>query len=345
MLQLKTDSLKEFQKKAQQIQANTLLPILSNLKLVMTEDGICTIIKNSINSICIGVVEGVGAAGSYLINERIFFSIVGTSKKEVIEVGIHEGQILIQDDDKTFLPIENPDDYPNPPEYNSNIDCFKFSNEHIRAIGIASNYINESETSGPFQFVHMKEENIFAFHINYFYINGGFKSLPSASFRNEETAIITQLIDVEFMDLPNHHIFFSPGYTYIFTKAETNIMDISSVIGRLNLAGKNFTCNTEEFNNFVQRANSISESPVATCSLNPAGLFVKLQLNDANFSRSNERMIACTGEPDEFTFNSRLIAGAMKAIPFQTLNAKTNQNCLIINNDKEWFCFVGMSKN
>jgi hypothetical protein len=31
-------------------------------------------------------------------------------------------------------------------------------------------------------------------------------------------------------------------------------------------------------------------------------------------------------------------------LPTGKIGAKTNQNCLIINDNQEWYCFIGMSK-
>lgn len=344
MIKLSTSSLREFQKRAAQISTNTLLPILTNLKLNYNGQ-VCTMTKNNIGAVIVGQVEATGDPCQLLINERIFMAIVTSSKKEFIEIQVEGEQLLIVDDDKTYLPIENIAEFPNPPEYNSQAEAFKFEKDHIKAIKIASNYTNEIESAGFMKFVHISGENIFAFHTNYFYINGSFSNLPVVSLRSEEVNILQDIEQIEFMDLPNHHIFFIPGYEYIFTKSEAAMPKLDSVFASLNLPGKSFTCNTSELIDFIQRANLISESPISECSMKPAGMFLELKLNDANYSRSNERLISCTGSPDEFTFNSRLLLNPFRAIPYEILNAKTNRNYLIIQAGNEWYSFAGMNKN
>jgi hypothetical protein len=255
------------------------------------------------------------------------FSIVGATKDEYLQLSVVENQILLEAGaTKIILPIEPSENYPSPPDYNNAPSCYKLTKEHLSAIAIARNFTNNSETAGLFQFVHITGENIFAFHTNYFYINGSFSELPTASFRDEETAVIGNLENVELAVLQNHHIFKLPDCVYIFTKSETNQMNLKTIFERLRLPGKEFRCDLEELVSFVQLANNVSESAVATCSLVGEGLFVKLKMNDANYSRS-------------------LIATPLKAVPGEILNAKTNQNTLIIQNEKEWICFVGMSKN
>jgi len=64
MIKLKTESVREFQKRATQISTNTLLPILTNLKLSYSGD-ICTLTKNNIGA----VIGGVG--NTYVINRPL----------------------------------------------------------------------------------------------------------------------------------------------------------------------------------------------------------------------------------------------------------------------------------
>jgi DNA polymerase III sliding clamp (beta) subunit (PCNA family) len=344
MITLYTESLRAFQKKSQQIATNTLLPILSNLKLEF-DGNVCTITKNALNSIVIGQVAATGEPGLFLINERVLFSaILANTSKESISLHVEGNQLIITDEDKTYLPLESPFDFPNPPPYNRDSETLKLTNQHLTAIGIAGKYINDVETAGHMQCVHMSGENIFAFHPNYFYINGGFSNLPAASFRSQETKIIGELENVEFLDLPNHHIFFTPGYEYVFTKTESAMPALEGVFASLRLQGADISFSAGDLINFCQRANSVSESEIATCSLAPDGVFVKLKLNDVNYSRSNERFITCVGVPEEFTFNSRLILEPLKAIPHKQLKGKTLRNYLIVNEGDEWFCFAGMAK-
>lgn len=341
MLKLHVNSLKEFQRRAAQIQTNTLLPVCSNLKL---EPNLIT--KHSLSAAIIGKVETLGDNESYLVDERILFALANGTKSDWIEVYNENLQTVLKDDTGlTFLPIIPVVDFPAIPEFDRNTGIIVLDQHHIKAINIASNFINDVETAGTLRFVHLDVDSIYAVNNNYFYINGRFKDLPTVAFSSEEASIITSQEKIEFINLSNHHVFFTPGYDYIFTKSESGKININGIMERLRLPGKNFTCNTDELCNFINYANNVSESPIATCTLNPEGLFIKLSINDSNFNRGHERMIACTGEPEEFTFNSRLVATPIKAIPYSTLNAKTNQNCLIVQNDSEWFCFIGMSKN
>lgn len=338
MLKLQTASLRDFQKQASQILSNTLLPILSNLKVDVTD--VCTITKNAINAVCIGQVVHEGEKQQLLIPEKILFAALNITTDEWITIDggvIKFGSDTIQftDEDINTFPLSPV--IPDQPQ-------FLLTKEHIKSIGIASEYINVAQNAGSFSFVHLGGDAIFAFHPNYFYINSSFSGLPTTGFNKDEALVINSKDQIEFLDLPNHHIFFIPGYTYIFTKNEMASPKLAQIIERLKLPGKSFTCNKNELVNFLNLANTVSESEIAACTLNQDGLFAKLLMNDHNYGRNNERTMTITGELDEFTFNSRLIINALKSVPYEILNAKTNQNCLIIQAGEEWFCFIGMSK-
>ena len=338
MIKLQSASLREFQKQASQIQSNTLLPILGNLKIEVTD--VCAVTKNSISAICIGQVIHEGETQKILVPERILFAALAVTQDEWIT--IDNGVIKFGSDTIQFTP-EDVNVFPLSPTIPDQ-PPFVLAKEHIKAIGIAAEYINQGQNAGSFGFVHLAEESIFAFHPNYFYINNSFTGLPTTGFSKDEAAVICSKESIEFLDLQNHHVFFTPGYTYIFTKAEIATPKLTQVVDRLRLPGKSFTCNKGELVNFLNLANTVSESEIATCTMDRSGLFARLLMNDQNYGRGNERIMTVTGELDEFTFNSRLIITSMKSIPYETLNAKTNQNCLIIQAGEEWFCFIGMSK-
>lgn len=339
MLKLQTASLREFQSRANYIQSNTLLPILGNLKIDVTD--VCTLTKNALDSVCIGQVTHEGEPQQLLVPERILFAALSVTQDEWIT--IDNGVIKFGSDTIQFT-AEDINTFPVTPVIPNDKPTFVLNKEYIKSILIASEYINNSQNTGSFAFVHLDKESIFAFHPNYFYINNSFANLPTTGFNKDEVTVIGAYESIEFLDLPNHHVFFVPGYTYIFTKSEIATPKLTQVIERLKLPGKSFTCNKNELVNFLNLANTVSESEIATCNLNQSGLFGKLLMNNANYGRNNERIMTVAGELDEFTFNSRLIINALKAIPYEMLNAKTNQNCLIIQAGEEWFCFIGMSK-
>lgn len=339
MIKIQTASLREFQRRANQIPANSFLPILSNLKIELAET--CIITKNSINSVCMGLVIAEGEPQRLLVPERILYAALSVTTDEwiTIDAGVIKfgGDIIqfTEDDINVFPMCPEITDQP----------TFLLTQDHIKPIVIAGAYVNSNKNAGLFSLVHMAGDSIFAFNPSYFYINNSFNGLPPTWFGADEVAVISTYDTVEFLNLKNHHVFFSTGYTYIFIKEEASTPNIESVLDRLRLLGKSFTCNKTELLNFINLANTVSESEIATCTIIQEGLFAKLLMNDTNYGRSNERVIIITGELDEFTFNGRVVINAFRSISHEILNAKTNQHCLIIQQDKEWFCFMGTVKN
>lgn len=352
MIKVLTSSVRTFQKKASTIQRNELLPILSNIKLDFDGET-CTMTKNALEAICIGnidLAEGDQPARlSLLIDEQVLFSFLSTLKTTDFSIGTEGSDVILQSGETVIrLPKEMAEDFPKPPPFSNDLERFKLTPQHIRAMKIASNFVNPLETSGPFQYVHIKAGNIFAFHSNFFYLNTSFEGLPIAAFRVSEVAMIISHLDngIEMIDLDNYHVYLSPGFTYVFSKPETTSPEVEVVLQRLKMPGKDCGFNGNDLIDFCVLANSVSPSPVATCSIKGEGTFAKMQLNDKNYSRTVNQLSVITGELDEFHFNSRIYIAPMRSIPDGMWNVNTKQNCFIIKNteETEWFCFIGMTK-
>lgn len=337
MIKLSTKSLREFQKRISGIEPYNTLPITKNLRVTI-QGNLCTVTKNSINAICIGQIEYEGNDSDILVNEKVLLALLSVTKDEWVE--IHD-KYLKSAADKIPITFEDITHFPNPPDITDQ-PSYKLTKDHISAVNIAKSYISDLDNQQQYQFVHLNEDAIYAFHSHYFYVNNSFKDLPSVQLTKEECNIITSQDEIDFLDLPNHHVFFIPGYTYIFTKPEEVKITINGVVSKLQLPAKEFSCSKSEISEFISLANSVSESQITTCTFKGN----LLSMNDASYNRGSERVINMTGEADEFVFNSRLILQPFKAIPYTTIKGKVNMNNFILSggSDQEWFCFLGMSK-
>lgn len=357
MITLKTSSISDFAKRVQFIQRNELLPILANLLLSHSEASGWQLTKNNLNAVCTGPVEGDGESATVLLDERIFFSFVAATKAEALTVEVADSKVLISDGHtKIDLPVEDVANYPVSPTYPPDATIIQLTEQHLRAIGIASHFTSPGETAGNFQFVHTGVAGVFGFHNNFFYINTHFIDLPELILRGDECEVLAGMEQVGYLDSGNHHIFFNSGYTYIFTKSEGKQLNITGVVDRLKLPGKPVVLGRDALVDFCTIANLVSETPLATCLIEPqvAGV-VRVSLRDANYNRGVDRVLPCEGEPEPFAFNSRLLAPVLRVIPYEQLEAKTNQNCFIVGGREgagkglgtevnEWFCFIGLQR-
>jgi DNA polymerase sliding clamp subunit (PCNA homolog) len=335
-MKLNTTSLRNFTTKASKIQRSNQLPVLANLKIVIN-NGICLITKSNLEATIIGQVDYEGEDAELLIDEHTLTTISGSTKSEFIEI-VQEGTNLklLYGKSKVTLPTETINTFPVIPDIQE-AEIYKFNSDQLKAINTASKFVGEAEAMS---FVQVTKDNIAAFNPQFFYINGGFNNMPIVLLRPDEIGVLPS-DELEFSDLPNHHVFYQPGFTYIFTKIEAKPTSLDQVLSRLQLPGKEFSFNVSELISFCNDANNISQSQIATCTMNGSSL----QLNDASYSRSIDAEYECIGTPDEFTFNSRAIVPALKTVPSGVVKAKTNSNCLIIQDGEEWFCFLGSAKS
>lgn len=343
MIKLKKQSLQEFQKLTSRMKPNTLLPSLRYLKLELIE-GKNLVTKSNIGLTCLAEIDGAydKSYETLLLDERILFAFIADSQGDEVIIRIGDKLINLSDGVNNInLPKDDASNYPKMPSPVEEAS-YVITKDHIAAIRIARKFVNDSESAGNFQFIHLYPNYIAAFNTHFFYVNNKFDDLPEAMLSPEQADVVgTFEQDLQFEATDNHYFFISPTVKYIFTRMEGSSLDVSNVVDRLKLDGKNFTLLRPELVNFCSIANVVSETAITDCTLMPPN---KLKMVDANFSRAFQRDITTTGKFDEFSFNARIVTEPIRVIPFDQLQCKTVQNCLIITGDEEWYCFMGMQK-
>lgn len=346
MIKLNKASLQEFQRLTSGMPKNTVMPILGYVKLDR-KGGMTIITKSNLSTTVMAAIKSEvdEEFGSLLLDEKILFGFLSETKFDDILVTLEGGEIKLSDTvTKIGFAKEDASSFPLTPKAEG--EGIIISREIVEALDTAKNFVNDSETAGNFRFVHANGNFIAAFNSHFFYLNNKFEKLPEMMMTKEMCDVVCAAQNsMKFQNSGNHYFFTSTGIQYIFTKQEGKTPAIQSVLERLQLPGKNFTIPKTDLVSFCNVANMICETPVSTCSMKPNGMFADLKINDANYSRNGERNIPFTGEFDEFTFNARVIINPLKNVPFETFNAKTNQNCMIITGKDEYFCFIGMTKN
>lgn len=352
MITLSKNDLQEFQKRTVKMRKNTLLPILSYLRLDWRFDK-HWLTKSNAQTVCNSPIGGTSDSDykTILLDERILFAILPTIKGEHLQVELKDASIVLTDGGTMLIEFqrEDPTNFPAVPEVTNATDHLTLNHEHINAIKIASNYTIESSTSGNFQFVHIGGKGIRAFSTTFFYVNAGFDDLPKLQLGSEEADVVGEANVGAKLSNGDRHIFLQDGtFLYIFTKQEASSPELEAVLSKLKLPGKNFEIGKNDLLDFCNLANAVSETPIADCLLEPnGGMFAKLRMLDANYARSASKEVIATGDFDAFAFNSRLISQPLSVVPYEQLKAKTNQNCLIISNEgqTEYFAFIGMQKS
>ncbi len=346
MIQLSIARLQDFQKRTQYIQRHTTLPMLSYLKLHV-ENGNFHLTKNNLAAICVMVV-GENAppdTPTLLLDDRILFSYLSAAAAKQITITWTDKEIQLTDGKQpvTFQ-RQDPTDFPRTPEFNEATNEYKMPTELLATLAVAKNFVNDSETAGNQKFIHLRGEYVFAMSTNCFFLCNRFKDLPELRLDKQQADILSGLQEVEFGSIGNHYFFLAGDSIFIFTKQEgQSPAAISNIHERLRLPGKEFQIMRDELTSFCNVANMVSEGPLVPCSMVPAGPVCSLRMVDASFNRGTSRDVMVTGTFDQFNFDSRLFQTPMKAIPYEILEAKTNQNNFIITGQDEYFCFIGMA--
>lgn len=347
MITINTDSLKEFQRRTASIQRNTTLPALAFLKLEFT-NGKHYITKTNARCTVVALLKTVPDPTenpTLMLDERILFSFLNLTKSAAIGI-THDQEKVYIDDGKTKVDFqrEDPTNFPKTPNYSAAQSVYTFNKEHLTAINIGRNYILDSETGGNFRFIHVGGNYISAFHTNFFYVNNRFTELPEVRIDSEIADTITNGIaeQFQFSKTDNHYFFLAQDIIFMFTPGEGKTPNVKSVHERLGLPGKEFAFSKEDLIDFCNMANVVSETALANCVMTPNGNILNLNLKDKNYNRGVDKNVMLSGELDKFSFDSRLMLTPFRVIPVDALKCKTNQNCLIITNDKEYFCFMGL---
>lgn len=346
MITLNVDSIREFSRKTQYITPNTVFPVLANIKLNFA-NGKHYVTKSNNKCTCVGLINGNGIQHpDLLIDYDKLSSFVSITSASAISLEWDDEKIYISDGEKKiYFQREDPTNFPKTPSFASAKESFKFTREHLSAITIAKNYLLDTESGGSFRFVHLGANHISAFHTNFFYVNNRFNNLPEVLLNSEMCNVITDAADeFTFSKLDNQYFFLAVNVIYIFTMEEGKSPNVKSVNDRLSAQGKEFKFNKEKLVQFCTLANSIHKSPLCSCTMIPDVDKFKLSVVDSSYNSGCDMPVVMTGTFDKFSFDSRLFLQPIKTIPFESLECKTNQNCLIITSPdkKEYFCFMGL---
>ncbi len=294
---------------------------------------------------CISEIAATGEPETLLLDERQLMGFVNETKDEEIKVTNQAGEIVISDSEQqTSFQFEDPANFPSINDLPQAQGGFLLSDQVIAGISIARNFLSDLVSAANFKAVCVNASTISAFQGAYFYLNQQFSDLPLFLLTKDQADIVTGLKYVLHKTVGNKEFFFSGDSIYIFNQQEFKPHAIGTIPDRLKAEGKEFKVKKQPVVSFLNMANIASVSETSKCEMTLAGETLQLRMKDANYARGADRDVRITGSLEDFTFDSKLIASAFKSIPYEDLNCKTNQNCLIISGEAEWFCFIGMQK-
>jgi len=345
---LSVEQLRDYQRRTMYIQKNTTLPALGYLKLEY-RNGKHYMTKSNLRCVCVALIQSrceLPEHETLLLDDRIFSSFINLTKSQDVTVTWDDTQITLNDGrNKIKFAKQNPMDFPTTPSFAGAQVNFTLTKKHLDAIAVAKNFVLNSESGGNYKFIHVGGNFIGAFHTNYFYINHQFANLPTIRLDNEMADVVTGIEELKFAHKDNHYFFLATNIIYIFTMQEGSSIDVAKVYDKvLTPSEKLFTIDKEELIEFCNMANMVTESAMADCSFLPTNnAHVDLKLIDASYNREAHKPMDIKGAMDQFNFDSKLLAGPMKSIPYDNWKCKTTHNNLIVTGDDEFFVFMGLA--
>lgn len=361
MIQLKVWQLRDFNKYASRIQVTgNENPFLYYLKL--TKEGFLT--KSSTDTIfsmkldfampqtsMFAVVENNSFDEDILINEKILFSVVSTTRSEFITISKKDGNIIISDG-KThpYHPIEDVKMYPQLPEVPENVDMI-LDGTVIKSINVAKSFAATEESQANFQAIHIKNNFIAGISFHQFYIKE-FENMqfPNIVLMPNHISILSQFEVIQYADSERFYFFkLGKELTFSFLKTSYNTPDFQRQLDMIKkLEEPHFKINKYDFVEFCQLSNMITDNSVPVCVLetkideDPEKNKTQLILKSDGKNKGNVRDIQVEGIAKEFVFNCKLIINSIKALPQDKFDCIVASRALIIfGEDNSFACFQG----
>lgn len=347
MTTLNLESLRQFLKASSYIQKDTLLPVLGNIMLRQAEGGY-EAIKTNLKSTIIYPVKASGDLTSLLLDIDIITNLAA--------VATGDFEIELQGDTYTLrypvgagrystttLPLQDSANFPQTQKSIGQETARLIAPNALLSVQTARAFTVQQESAANYQYVVLNGSTISAFNFNSFYVNQGFTDLPLILLSAEAVDVLVNMDGVTHYDAGNYDCFYdNAGASYIFIKSENKPHNLTAVLkGLADEGGQKFETLKADWVTFCNIANTVAESEIAQCVLKDG----RFTMDDVSWNRRQDYAAEITGEAGEFRFNSRLVAGPMKAIPYDRWQAKTNQHFLIIRQEDEYFTFIGMAAN
>lgn len=343
MIKLRVEELNEFFKVSNSIRNTTTMPELDYLYLQRDSIG-----KTNLGMYCKMNLEVVSDNDEFpmLIDENVLKTLLKTTFKTEVEITVNkkDNKVRLSDGKNHFsYSWYDPKLYPKTPEPNNNTSA-PVSKSIIDTIKIALNFISESDNATNFQFVHFKDNYIFAVDFHKFYVKKFNFKFPEASLYVDYCNVITQFNSASFSQNDKFYFYkFGSNLIFAFLKYDYTIPDIIPRVEILKkVTEQQFTISKKDVVNFCDSVNTLTPSKQIICSFREDPVLgACLESFDIDYSKEHKKEILVGGILPDFSFNSRTCYNALKSLTQEEFNCVVEKHTLVISDNDSWACFSG----
>jgi hypothetical protein len=311
MITIQTKEFKTFFQLSAGIKASALYPALGVVKMSVSE-GVCTLTKTNMNSYVRHDFLITAPECCLLLDDKLIRAFIAQSGEEVVisftdkKINIKGGTSVITFDSK---PI---DEFPQFPQRSH--EPYLFSKEAVSALKIAKNYVMDAY--GLFNYVHVKNNEIFASNGSYIYTKKISTALPGIVLSVEACNVLNEE-DYTYYKAENYDFFITPSTCFGFIKSEFATPAYDSILANGDTS-KFFSCQKTDLLKFCDLVNASAKEEMPLSKIFPG----QLLYDEHSFNTKIDCEFKTEGneDPVEFKFNTKNMSRFISALPYDTLN-------------------------
>lgn len=212
MVLIQTSEIKTFLKRANKIKTNTVLPVLTYIKLDCSGDS-ATLTKTNLDAWCIHQVEAEFKENcTVLIDEKLLSALVANSFDELIDISVDGDNVVMScGKSKLSFALSDPSVYPTAPEMNQENGLTTLSSEMLYSVRAASSIIDTAvQNQWANCFIQYREgkTDIFSTRSGWTMYKRQFDDrYPNITISPEVAGIITMFEEAQYYQANNYDFF------------------------------------------------------------------------------------------------------------------------------------------
>jgi DNA polymerase III sliding clamp (beta) subunit (PCNA family) len=315
LARIKKSEIEAFKIQAANIKPNTLMPILSYLKIEINGD-YCEMTKSNNEAFVIRTSINDSENCEFLINESVLYSFAEYSAAEYIEFEKDGNRIKIFDQyNATRSPTEPSHLYPKLDKEN-NTDPIELPKLVLVSAGICANIIFDGEVFDAKSFVFVGKKCVAASDATIGFLQKiGMEELPEIVLRKEVAICLSRMNRCIYCKNNNYDLFQDEATLFGYIRAELQFFDMNLIMP--NVGEKfHFTINKNALMKFNAHCVSITDSAKSLAvTMKGENNILSLEMVLSKLERDTRARLFMRGEKADFKYDPAAMTNLLKCIP------------------------------